>query len=282
MNQNSVQHFILTRFNLLLFNKDKEGNKVRTIKWLDHRFLLFEKYCLPSVKNQTCQEFTWIVLFDSSTPDKYKTRIAGYQKECPQLTPIYVEPKNGRYFADIFRNEIIKRLEGKRLLTTYLDNDDSLNIKIIEDLQNRITSVKDDTFIFYDDGYQLFTDHKYMMKIHYPRNHFVSYVENGNPSSLKSVFGFGGHYYIFKIKGARIEHIQNTPMWCEVIHEKNMGNDAYFLKANMVKDEGLLFADFGVQEKIGYGWSVYMFRFLPRYMKTFFRRCGYRLFGRHW
>lgn len=282
MNQNSVQHFILTRFNLLLFNKDKEGNKVRTIKWLDHRFLLFEKYCLPSVKNQTCQNFTWIVLFDSSTPDNYKAKIAGYQKECPQLIPIYVEPKNGRYFADIFRNEIIKRLEGKRLLSTYFDNDDALNIKIIEDLQNRIISVKDDSFIFYDDGYQLFTDHKYMMKIHYPRNHFVSYVENGSPTSIKSVFGFGGHYYIYKIKGARMEHIQNVPMWCEVIHEKNMDNDAYFLKAKMVKDVDLLNTDFGVQEKLRYGWDICLFKFLPRYVKTFFRRCGYRLFGRHW
>lgn len=27
---NNIQHFILTRFNLLLWNKDKEGNKVRT------------------------------------------------------------------------------------------------------------------------------------------------------------------------------------------------------------------------------------------------------------
>ena len=179
MNHYNVQHFILTRFNLLLFNKDKEGNNVRTLKWLDHRFSLFEKYCLPSVKNQTCQDFVWIVLFDSSTPDKYKARVADYQKECSQLIPIYVEPKNGRFFAEIFKKEILRRLEGKRLLSTYLDNDDALNVRIIEDLQNRITTVKDDSFIFYDDGYQFFTDHKYMMKIHYPRNHFVSYVESG-------------------------------------------------------------------------------------------------------
>ena len=27
---NDLQHFILTRFNLLLWNKDKEGHRVRT------------------------------------------------------------------------------------------------------------------------------------------------------------------------------------------------------------------------------------------------------------
>ena len=77
--QRLLQHFILTRFNLLLWNKDKEGNKVRTMEWLEHRFALFENYCLPSIKNQTCQEFVWIVLFDSTTPDIFKNRIADYE-----------------------------------------------------------------------------------------------------------------------------------------------------------------------------------------------------------
>ena len=99
--QKILQHFILTRFNLLLWNKDKKGSKVRTVKWLEHRFTLFEKYCLPSVKNQTCQDFEWIVLLDSSTPEKYKAKIADYQKECPQFIPVFVEPLKGRYFAEI-------------------------------------------------------------------------------------------------------------------------------------------------------------------------------------
>ena len=62
-----LQHFILTRFNILLWRQDKKGSKVRTTKWLEHRFSLFEKYCLPSIKNQTYQKFEWIVLFDSMT-----------------------------------------------------------------------------------------------------------------------------------------------------------------------------------------------------------------------
>ena len=54
------------------------------------------------------------------------------------------------------------------------------------------------------------------------------------------------------------------------------------IQAKMVKDVDLLNTDFCVQEKVRYGWNVYLFKFLPRYVKTFFRRCGYRLFGRHW
>ena len=224
--QSEVQHFILTRFNILLWNKDKEGVPVRSREWLEHRFDLFEKYCLPSIEAQSCKDFIWIVLFDSKTPDDYIIRIGKYHSDCPQLVPVYVEPQNGRYFADIFRKEVLNRLSHQRVITTYLDNDDALSIHFVEDLQKRAGSLSDGIFINYIDGYQYYTDHNYLMQIHYLRNHFMSVIEEGNPVTLKTIYGYGSHYYIEKIPVARIEHIKNQPMWCEVIHEKNMGNDA--------------------------------------------------------
>ena len=277
-----LQHFILTRFNLLLWNKDKNRQKVRTIQWLDHRFSVFEKCCLPSLRNQTCQEFTWIVLFDSKTPEPYKVKIEEFKKICPQMVPIFVEPHNGRYFAEIFRKEIVKRMDAKRIVSTYLDNDDALHLRFVEDLQQRALTVSECTFIRYNDGYQLYTDHQYVMQIHYPRNHFVSVVENGDPATIKGIFGYGGHYHIEDIRGVKIESITNRPMWCEVIHDKNMINDAYFIGAKMVRDQNLLSSVFGIQENVNYGLGLYLFRYLPRYGKTFIRRCWCRLFGRHW
>lgn len=278
-----VQHFLLTRFNILLWRQDKEGKKVRTIKWLEHRFSLFEKYCLPSIKNQTCQNFEWIVLFDSMTPEKFKARIEDYQKVCPQLTPVFVEPENGKRFAEIFRREIVKRIRAKRVLSTYLDNDDALNIGFIEDLLSRSLSVCDGTFFYYDEGYQFYTEDKYMMQIHYPRNHFVSVVEKGDAATVKGVFGYGRHYYIDKIEGANIVHVETEPMWCEVVHEKNILNDANFIiNTKMVRDKELLHRDFAVNEEVCFGIGLYVFKFLPRYMKTFIKRAKHRLFGRQW
>lgn len=281
-NHKSMQHFILTRFNLLIFNKDKEGQKVRTASWLEHRFSLFEKYCLPSITSQTSKGFQWIVLFDSTTPERFKEKVDEYRKECQQLVPVYVRPEGGRFFAQIFRDEVVKRLKGNRLITTYLDNDDALNIHFVEDIQRKVASLPNGTFITYDSGYQLFTDYNYVMRIRYPRNHFMSAVESGDPSSVKTIYGYGSHYYIDKIPGAYIEHVKNTPMWCEVIHEKNMGNDAYFLRAKMMSYRELLRRDFAIDETVQFGVGIYLFRFLPRYVKTFVRRIGYFFFGRHW
>lgn len=272
MKSSDYQHFILTRFNLLLWNKAKNGRKVRSTKWLEHRFSLFEKYCLPSIKSQTCQDFEWIVLFDSMTPDSFKERITEYQKDCSQLIPVFVEPENGWRFAEIFRTEMVKRLCAKRVVSTYLDNDDALNVSFVEDLQHRVCSMNDGTFIFYDEGYQYYKGKKYMMRIVYTKNHFVSVVEDGNPNTLKGIFGYGSHYYINKIEGAKIEHIKGLRMWCEVVHEKNVMNDAKFLRSKMVRDEELLRREFAIDETVTSGFGLYIFDFLPRYGRTFVKR----------
>ena len=157
----------------------------------------------------------------------------------------------------------------------------------MEDLHKRAESLRSGTFISYIDGYQYYTDYNYVMKIHYPRNHFMSVVEEGSPATIKTIYGYGSHYYIKKIPGVKIENVKNQPMWCEVIHEKNMGNDAYFLRARMVREAkgfGFMFQDSSTSEaakpsaSFKSGLGVYLFRYLPRYCKTFIRRCGYFIF----
>lgn len=303
-----VNHFILTRFNLRLWRQDKNGSPVKTSEWLEHRFALFEKYCLPSVAAQSCKDFQWIVLFDSKTPEEYRERIERYRAQCPQFVPVFVEPENGRYFAEVFRSEVCRLLrplrqaqgpaqqpaqnpalrqaqgpdQQPRVLTTYLDNDDALAVGFVEDVQRRASELLDGTFISYTDGYQYYTDHSYVMRIHYPRNHFVSVVESGNPLTLKTIYGYGSHYYLEEIPGSKIERVASCPLWCEVIHDRNMGNDAYFLHAKMMSDPELMRRDFAVDATVKSSSGLYLFHFLPRYVKTFFKRIGYKLFGRKW
>lgn len=278
-----MQHFLLTRFNILLWSKDKEGNTVRNVQWLEHRFALFERYCLPSVMHQTCQNFEWIVLFDSKTPERFRAKIDAYQKLCPQMVPVFVEPEHGRYFATIFRDEMAKRLHGERALSTYLDNDDALNLGFVEDLQQRAETLADGTFIRYSDGYQFYTEGRFMLQIQYPRNHFVSVVEKGDPAAVKGIFWYGRHFYIDDIEGARIEVIDRQPMWCEVVHEKNMINDANFLiGTKVVRDKDAMRESFAVDEEVDAGAGVYCFKFLPRYVRTFVKRTKNKLFGRKW
>ena len=282
-NHRILQHFILTRFNLHLWRKDKSGSAVRTREWLENRFGLFEKYCLPSVSNQTCKNFEWIVLFDSKTPERYRRRIGDYQLQCPQFVPVFVDPDDGRFFAKVFRSTVRARMDAERVITTYLDNDDALDIHFVEDLQKRASDLADGVFVFYTNGYQFFSEFGLLLRINYRKNHFVSVIEAGVPETMKTIFGFGSHYYIDKIPGVSIEYVKDVPLWCEVIHRRNMGNDAYFLwGTKMMRDEDILKRDFSIEVTPRHGFSVYAFKFIPRYIAVFFRRIKYFFFGRKW
>ena len=69
----SIDHVILTRFNLPTAGVE---SLVRAQEgWLRDRQVLFEKYCLPSVKFQTRQDFSWIVYFDTQSPVAEGTHI---------------------------------------------------------------------------------------------------------------------------------------------------------------------------------------------------------------
>ena len=68
-----MKHFLATRFNLTVPNGkgSKSSKLILTDDGLENRFYLVENYCLSSVKNQTNQNFTWCVFFDTNTSSFY-------------------------------------------------------------------------------------------------------------------------------------------------------------------------------------------------------------------
>ena len=81
------QHYILTRFNLRRddWTITKNNEKVLSDSWLKDRFELFENFCFNSVKNQTNQNFKWLVFFDSNTPDNYKQKVKEFETRLTRL-----------------------------------------------------------------------------------------------------------------------------------------------------------------------------------------------------
>lgn len=138
----------------------------------------------------------------------------------------------------------------------------------------------DGAFIRYSDGYQYYTEGGFLTQIHYPKNHFVSVVERDVPSAVKGIFGYGGHIHIDEIEGVTVENVENTPMWCEVVHERNMINDANILfGTKVVRDKDRLRRDFALDVNVDARLGVYAFKFLPRYLKTFVKRARRKFKG---
>lgn len=130
----SFIHVVMTRFNLA--TPGREASFRTQPDWLATRFTLFERYCLPGMAAQTRQDFEWIVFFDEHTPDTFKARVIELQQIRPFIafyTPLF--PGDG------WRNALFERVSARAeaLLTTNLDNDDSLAVDYVERLHAAAT-----------------------------------------------------------------------------------------------------------------------------------------------
>lgn len=129
MNPN-IDHVILTRFNLPSAGRE---SMVRAQEgWLQQRAVLFERYCLPSVKLQDIKDFHWIIYFDPESPDWLLEKIELWSND-GTFTPIYR--------AEIGHSDLISDLKavtggcGDVLITTNLDNDDGIAHDFVRRLQ---------------------------------------------------------------------------------------------------------------------------------------------------
>lgn len=103
--------FIITRFNLKLFSKDKNNKTTLTCQWLRERFDLFETYCYPSVKGQKLQNFYWICLFADDTPDEFKQRVVELRNSYPAFLPLYLDSECTKNYLS-YVNEVISVISG--------------------------------------------------------------------------------------------------------------------------------------------------------------------------
>lgn len=250
----NIHKYILTRFNLTLWQTDKNSNNTQTAEWLEQRFRLFEQFTLPSVLNQTDKNFKWIVLFSSETPIKYKSRIDEIRSRCSQFRAIGVAPGQSAIFGQIFKEVIENDLGDKAegiVSTTYLDNDDALSVHYMEMIHNLISTnynkiIAQTTIINFRLGCQYFTEHKVASRASYKRNHFITLAEPLGSNSIKTIFGYGSHYYIGKHNGINKIISTKPAMWLEVIHEKNVVNDVRMSLHTRITGSEILLRTFGV------------------------------------
>lgn len=222
------EHFIITRFNLR--KKDwqtaKNNQLVLTEAWMERRFTLFEDFCFPSVKGQDCQNFTWLVFFDTNTPGKYKDRILGLKLGYPNFKPIFVNGMEN-FFTGI-QSEICKS-NADYLITSRLDNDDCLAKNFTKTVQAKFRPEKKLALDF-PDGYTLqISPHFRLGKKRQLYNPFISLIEvNDQP---KSVWQKERHGQWSKERN--LIRINGECVWLSVIHQENKVNEyTAYLRVN--------------------------------------------------
>ncbi|MBU1004033.1 MAG: putative rhamnosyl transferase [Proteobacteria bacterium] len=214
------KHFIITRFNVNIEPTDFPLRLEDT--WLSLRFDLFQRFCFPSVRGQQNQDFTWMVLFDEQTPDTFKRIIALYEKY-DNFVPIYC----GQFqtIRPMILNYLKHNSQGSEwVVSTRLDNDDSLGNKFTGVLHSVVNGLIDDEstrsdkmFINFPNGLQYHNGEIYNFKD--LTNAFVSLMEK--TESIESVFCIG-HPSIHK--KAPVVQVDGQPLWLQTVHETNVYN----------------------------------------------------------
>jgi hypothetical protein len=216
------RHFIITHFNVRRSDYkydadgkpiDREGAPVRTVEWLEHRFALFERYCLPSILGQTNQDFLWFVRYDPREPGDCGARLARYAAYA-NLRPLPVKD----WFSVAIEREISPDTEC--VITTRIDNDDALHREAVADIQ-RSCRPGTTEFINLLNGYVY--DHASGLAAarEFPNSPFVSFVENPRVGPLRTVLRFS-HQDVSKI--APVRQLGGEPRWLQVVHDRNLSN----------------------------------------------------------
>ena len=205
-----VDHVLLTRFNLP--STGVEGVIRAREGWLRNRVELFERYCAPSVADQT-RPVTWIIYFDPEGPRWLMERLAPLV-ERGLFRPI---PR-----ASVSREELLSDIRAsvpsrrRHLLTTNLDNDDGLAV----DFSERVTSAPthhDRVAIYLANG--LVKSPRGLFLRRDPSNAFCSVRESWHdPVTAWSEY----HNELPRVMPAI--RLAGPPAWLQVVHGENVSN----------------------------------------------------------
>ncbi|GGF17097.1 glycosyltransferase [Flavobacterium limi] len=212
------EHYLITRFNLKNPNWDvtKNNEELLTDEWMEDRMWLFENFCLPSVKAQSNKNFTWLLYLDTTTAEKYKTKITDLTSATENIKLFFINGMNEFY------PEIQKATTSEKpyLITTRIDNDDVISKYFIDEVQKKFAS-QDFLAIDVIKGYSLQIKPIYILgKKEHVFNPFISLIEkNENPKTV----WFNDHTQ-WK-KESRIIQVTDKRLWMSIIHEKNKVNE---------------------------------------------------------
>ena len=217
-----IQHFVLTRFNLQLssrFDKDKSGRRTDQDDWLDHRFDLFERFCLPSIAAQRNREFAWLLFFDEHTPQRFRDRVERAKQLCPQIQVFYIPGTN------IF-DHVMSRVDDDIdvLITTRLDNDDALHENALQVVREQVASAAGNLCVNLRYGLELEISEDAAEVISHKYNPFSSLIEFADRGEFRTIFATA-HGKISQI--APVRQVADIPYWMRVLHDRNVSYRKY-------------------------------------------------------
>ncbi len=201
---------ILTRFNLhMKFGGADSPNLDR--EWLERRVQLFEKWCQPSVANQTFKQFRWLVMLDPGTPQDVLDRLNSLASVDAQR----IDDPEHRSLG----KRVTEGLDEDWIITANLDSDDMLHKDFVKDLVESFANEPPTarTFLLFPSGFSVSGQKYYRMD--YLSNQFRAVAEP--VKTCETIFAVD-HDKVAGLDNKRCVHRQ--PRWAMLVHGTNVAN----------------------------------------------------------
>jgi hypothetical protein len=215
-----IVHDVITRF------ATAPQGKVPSAEWVEGRFKLFEDYCLPSIQQQTCPDFRWVLLVHSEW-SSLEDRLRKYD---PRILVVLEEDEERVPLPDCWRVLSVKPTHAI-LLSTRLDSDDMLAKTFCERVRQAASDPHYSPTLPYllnpSFGYQLDLRHASVLayqnkrpKEHTPFLTLAQELEAG--ANTLNVYRYGHdlmhqHYREYQIDSERL--------WLQLVHGQNVCNN---------------------------------------------------------
>ena len=283
-----IEHFVLTRFNLNIRTFRKYGDwHGCDPAYLDRRFELFERYCLPAMKRQLVP-FRWLVFFSSQTPAGYRERLQALSAGFPALEPIFVNdetPLDGVFKSDAVMCPVLNRLsdDADYFITTRIDNDDAFNVLALSwiraAVEERLARERPDRFfVLLRNGNVYHEGRSFTQEYRWDLNHFPSLVcARGIRAQVLDV-----EHTKVKASGVPFVICTRPHAWLEVVNGSNLTNGFRpYCRSRFLSREDLR-TQFAIETDMtfaGYT-SVFLRSYLPAVIRYQLSKLKRRMTGR--
>ncbi|GAA4030587.1 hypothetical protein GCM10022386_13160 [Flavobacterium cheonhonense] len=213
------EHYLITRFNLKnpKWKFTKNNELLLNDQWMDERMALFADFCLPSVVAQTNKNFKWLLYFDTDTSEKHRAQITELLQPHPFIEAHYIDGMP--MLVESIRQYITTHVKAEYLITSRIDNDDSISKHFIETIQSKFDK-QEHLAVDVTAGYTLNLSPVMIGKKEHLFNPFMSLIEK--TANAKTVWFYDHNMWK---KEKNIIHLSHPRLWMSNIHEKNKVNE---------------------------------------------------------
>lgn len=242
------KHFIITRFNISQSFQCKARQPEKNLleknlerEYLRKRFEIFRRYTLPSIEQQTNQNFDWIVLFHKQTPTEFLKQIEEIKEQYDKFNPIFLQ---GNEMSEVNRYILENSNECDFYLTSRIDNDDAYALDYIEKIQQYTQTIHniEPVILSFSQGFQYDISNNMLVPYYYLENHFTSMISTKN-SRYKNIYELN-HAKILQQQNIPVINLEKEPMWLEIIHETNYIN--HLKSQKEIRDMEKILRKFGI------------------------------------